>query len=146
MMNEAIVEKVKALIAAPSCYAGLKKIAEEYIAALGSDREKEAGRKLVAELEADVLSIDDVLAFFESDAGEKTFGAEQAAAYAAHAREVKAKGGKWCAGKRDSGQKRGALLKHSNHFMKRENIREAGTLSFLFYLMMEMSFRFLFGT
>ena len=62
MMNEAIVEKVKALIAAPSCYAGLKKIAEEYIAALGSDREKEAGRKLVAELEADVLSIDDVLA------------------------------------------------------------------------------------
>ena len=89
-MNEAIVEKVKALIAAPSCYAGLKKIAEEYIAALGSDREKEAGRKLVAELE------DDVLAFFESDAGEKTFGAKQAAAYAAHAREVKAKGGKWC--------------------------------------------------
>ncbi len=75
MMNEAIVEKVKALIAAPSCYAGLKKIAEEYIAALGSDREKDAGRKLVAELEADVLSIDDVLAFFESDAGEKTFGA-----------------------------------------------------------------------
>lgn len=50
----------------------------------------------MAELEADVLSIDDVLAFFESDAGEKTFGAEQAAAYAAHAREVKAKGGKWC--------------------------------------------------
>lgn len=96
MMNEAIVEKVKALIAAPSCYAGLKKIAEEYIAALGSDREKEAGRKLVAELEADVQTIDDVLAFFESDAGEKTFGAEQAAAYAAHAREVKAKGGKWC--------------------------------------------------
>jgi hypothetical protein len=96
MMNEAIVEKVKALIAAPSCYAGLKKIAEEYIAALGSDQEKEAGRKLVAELEADVLSIDDVLAFFESDAGEKTFGVKQAAAYAAHAREVKAKGGKWC--------------------------------------------------
>ncbi|MFR6110437.1 MAG: hypothetical protein ACLUIQ_02775 [Dialister invisus] len=63
MMNEAIVEKVKALIAAPSCYAGLKKIAEEYIAALGSDREKEAGRKLVAELEADVQTIDDVLAF-----------------------------------------------------------------------------------
>lgn len=29
--------------------------------------------------------------------------------------------------------------------MKRENIREAGTL-FLFYLIMEMSFRFLFGT
>lgn len=96
MMNEAIVEKVKALIAAPSCYSGLKKIAEEYIAALGSDREKEAGRKLVAELEADVQTIDDVLAFFESDAGEKTFGAKQAAAYAAHAREVKAKGGKWC--------------------------------------------------
>ena len=96
-MNEAIVEKVKALIAAPSCYAGLKKIAEEYIAALGGDREKEAGRKLVAELEADVLSIDDyVVSFFESYAWEKTFGAKQAAAYAAHAREVKAKGGKWC--------------------------------------------------
>lgn len=70
-MNEAIVEKVKALIAAPSCYAGLKKIAEEYIAALGSDREKDAGRKLVAELEADVLSIDDVLAFLNRMQGKK---------------------------------------------------------------------------
>ena len=36
-----------------------------------------------------------------------------------------------CAGKRDSGQERGALLKYSNRFMKRENIREAGTLSFV---------------
>lgn len=70
-MNEAIVEKVKALIAAPSCYAGLKKIAEEYIAALGSDREKEAGRKLVAELEADVQTIDDVLAFLNRMQGKK---------------------------------------------------------------------------
>ena len=150
MMNEAIVEKVKALITAPSCYAGLKKIAEEYIAALGSDREKEAGRKLVAELEADVLSIDDVLAFLNRMQGKNIWrgtggglcgtrpGSES------EGRQV-VRLSCLCAGKRDSGQERGALLKHSNHFMKRENIREAGTL-FLFHLMMEISFLFLFGT
>lgn len=151
-MNEAIVEKVKELITAPSCYAGLKKIAEEYIAALGSDREKEAGRKLVAELEADVLPIDDVLAFFESDAGEKNIWRETGGGLCGTRPGSEGQGRQvvrlscLCAGKRNSGQERGALLKHSNHFMKRENIREAGTLSFLFHLMMEMSFRFLFGT
>ena len=123
-MNEAIVEKVKALIAAPSCYAGLKKIAEEYIAALGSDREKEAGRKLVAELEADVLSIDDVLAFFESDAGEKNIWRGTGGGLCGTCPGSESEGRQvvrlscLCAGKRDSGQERGALLKHSNHFMK----------------------------
>lgn len=137
-MNEAIVEKVKALIAAPSCYAGLKKIAEEYIAALGSDREKEAGRKLVAELEADVLSIDDVLAFFESDAGKKNIWREAGSSLCGTCPGSEGEGRQvvrlpcLCAGKRDSGQERGALLKYSNCFIKRENIREAGTLSFCF--------------
>ena len=137
-MNEAIVEKVKALITAPSCYAGLKKIAEEYIAALGGDREKEAGRKLVAELEADVLSIDDVLAFFESDAGEKNIWRGTGGVLCGTCpgsegeRRQVVRLSCLCAGKRDSGQERGALLKYSNRFMKRENIREAGTLSFCF--------------
>lgn len=136
-MNEAIVEKVKALIAAPSCYAGLKKIAEEYIAALGSDREKEAGRKLVAELEADVLSIDDVLAFLNRMQG-KNIWREAGSSLCGTCPGSEGEGRQvvrlscLCTGKRDSGQKRGALLKHSNYFMKRENIREAGTLSFCF--------------
>lgn len=136
-MNEAIVEKVKALIAAPSCYAGLKKIAEEYIAALGSDREKEAGRKLVAELEADVLSIDDVLAFLNRMQG-KNIWREAGGGLCGTCPGSEGEGRQvvrlpcLCAGKRDSGQERGALLKHSNYFIKRENIREAGTLSFCF--------------
>ena len=36
------------------------------------------------------------LAFFESEMGTKIFGAEKAKALAAHARDVIAKGGKWC--------------------------------------------------
>lgn len=95
-MKEEMIQKVKALIEAPSCYAGLKEVAEAYIAAIGSDGEKDAARKLAAELEADIQTIDEVLAFFKSDAGTQFFGAETAAALAKHAEEVKAKGGKWC--------------------------------------------------
>jgi hypothetical protein len=96
MTKEQIIEKVKELINAPSCYAGLKAVAEDWLKAVGTADEKAASAKLVAELEADVQTIDSVLGFFESDAAREKFGAETAANYAAHFKEVKAAGGKWC--------------------------------------------------
>lgn len=95
-MKEEMIAQVKALVEAPSCYEGLKELGQEWLKAVGSDKEKELTEKFMEELEADVLSIDDVLAFFESEAGEKMFGAETVAAWAEHAREVKANSGKWC--------------------------------------------------
>lgn len=96
MDKKEIIEKVKAVVAAPSCCAELKAAGTKFLAVVGQKEEKEAARQLIAELEADVMSIDAVLGFFTSKAGQDFFGKEQAAALAAHAREVKANGGKFC--------------------------------------------------
>ena len=96
MTKAEIVEKVKDLVAAPSCYGPLKALAEEWLKAQGTAAEKEMSRKLVAELEADVQTAEDSLHFFASETGRKIFGAEAAAKMAAHFKELAASGGKWC--------------------------------------------------
>ena len=96
MTKAEIKGKVNDLINAPSCYAGLKSLAEEWLATEGTPGERAVSERLIAELEADVQPIGEVLAFFESDDGKKAFGAEMAGQIAAHAKEVIAAGGKWC--------------------------------------------------
>jgi len=91
-----VTEKVNAVIAAPSCCSELKEVAMEWLQAAGSDHEEAATRALVHELEEDVNTIDDTLAFFESPAAAAAFGAETAKGMAAQAREHKAGGGKYC--------------------------------------------------
>ena len=75
MTKADIIQQVKNLIAAPSCYAGLKEKAEAYLAA----QNPETAAALVNELKADVQSIDEV--------------AEQ---LLQKAKEVKANGGDTC--------------------------------------------------
>ena len=96
MTKAEIIEKVKDLTNAPSCYGPLKTLAEEWLEAVGTAGEKEMSRKLVAELEADVQTAEDSLHFFASETGRKIFGAEAAAQMAAHFKELIASGGKWC--------------------------------------------------
>ena len=96
MHKQTVKEKLQAIVAAPSCCAELKALGEEWLAAFGTDREKAASQKLIAELQTDVLEVDQVLAFFASPEGQKLFGAEKAAEMAQHMREVKAAGGKYC--------------------------------------------------
>lgn len=96
MTKAEIVEKVKDLTNAPSCYALLKALAEEWLKAQGTAEEKEMSAKLVAELEADVQTAEDSLHFFESETGKKIVGEEFAAQMAAHFKELIAAGGKWC--------------------------------------------------
>ena len=91
-----IVEKVKEVLAAPSCCPELKAAAQTYLDVLGTPDEKEAGKLLVAELEEDVQDIDSVLAFFSSDDGKAYFGAEKATEMAEAAKKVKEAGGKTC--------------------------------------------------
>ena len=96
MTKEALLKHVDAVIAAPSCYAGLKKKAEAYRAAVGKADEKNAAKALLAELKEDVQSIDAVIPFFASDKAKEIFGADTAASLLAQANEVKAKGGDTC--------------------------------------------------
>lgn len=99
-MTEAIKtltqENVNNLLAAPSCCAELKAAAQAWLDALGSSREAEMTRALIAELEEDIMPIDGLIAFADSEAGAKVFGADKAKGIAAHARERKATGAKYC--------------------------------------------------
>ena len=91
-----IVEKVKEVLAASSCCPELKAAAQTYLDVLDTPDEKEAGKLLVAELEEDVQSIDDTLAFVSSDEGKAILGEVTAASMVEIAKKVKSVGGKIC--------------------------------------------------
>ena len=63
MAKSEVLVKVKELIAAPTCCAELKTVAQEYLAEVGTANEKVAGKKLITELEEDVETIDELMAF-----------------------------------------------------------------------------------
>ncbi|MBR3149890.1 MAG: molecular chaperone Hsp90, partial [Eubacterium sp.] len=60
-------EMAQAVIDAVSACEELKTAAKNYIDAIGTEAETEAGRMLVDEAEEDISSIDNTIAFFESD-------------------------------------------------------------------------------
>ena len=91
-----VKEQTAALIAAPSCSAEAKAAAEKWLAAVGTAEEAEATKAYVAELEADIMLIDGLIAFAGSDAGVGVFGAELAKNILAHAEEIKAAGAEYC--------------------------------------------------
>ena len=96
MNKNELIRTVEDLIAAPSCCQELKDAGRKWLSAIGTAEEKSAGAALLAEVKEDVCTLDQTIPFFESDAAAQYFGAEQAKAMAAHARELKASGEKWC--------------------------------------------------
>lgn len=95
-VQEYVVEKTKELTAAHSCCREAREEAGKWLQALGTAGEKAETAAYIKELEEDITPIDGLIAFAESDAGKKIFGAENAAKMAAHAREIKAAGAKYC--------------------------------------------------
>lgn len=89
-----VEEQTKALINAPTVAAECKAAAEAWLA---SDKGAEANKAYIAELEADIIPVDGLIAFAESDAGAQVFGgAEAAKGVAQHGRDIKAAGAKYC--------------------------------------------------
>ena len=94
---DCVVEKTNDLINAASCSQEAKDAANAWLAAVGTDKEAEATKAYIAELEEDIMPVDGLIAFAESEMGAKVFGGEDAAkGVAAHGREIKAAGGKYC--------------------------------------------------
>ena len=91
-----VKEKTAALIAAHSCSAEAKAAAEKWLAAVGTAEEAEATKAYIAELEADIMPIDGLIAFAESDMGAKVFGADGVKNVLIHAKERKEAGEKYC--------------------------------------------------
>lgn len=91
-----VVAKTKELMAAVSCSQEAKDAAQAWLDALGTPREAEETKQYLQELEQDIMPIDALIAFTQSEAGVQLFGPEQAKAMAAHAQEIKAAGAKFC--------------------------------------------------
>ena len=95
MDKQALIEKIKAMAAAPSCCPELTAAVQVYFDALGTDKEKVAAQNLIAEIEGDITTIDNLVAFAHSDRAKEIFGEGQKG-FAAHADELKASGAKYC--------------------------------------------------
>lgn len=100
MMNKEVlnyvVDKTHELMKAPSCCSEAKAAAQAWLDALGTEQEAKETEKYIAELEADIGPIDDLIDFAESAHGIQVLGAEMAKRIGVHAREIKAGGAKYC--------------------------------------------------
>ena len=79
-----VVEKTKELMAAPSCCQEAKDAAQAWLDAVGTENEAEETKKYIAELEEDIMTLDGLIAFAESEMGAQVFGVEKAKEVAAH--------------------------------------------------------------
>lgn len=95
-MGKTIQELTADLLAAPSACKEIKEAAQNYLDAVGKEGEAEAAKAYVAELEADIMPIDGLIAFAESDMGAKVFGADGVKNVLIHAEERKEAGEKYC--------------------------------------------------
>ena len=95
-MAKTIQELTADLLAAPSACKEIKEAAQNYLDAVGKEGEAEAAKAYVAELEADIMPIDGLIAFAESDMGAKVFGADGVKNVLIHAKERKEAGEKYC--------------------------------------------------
>lgn len=90
-----IIENTKKLLDT-HCYEGLRTAANEWLESVGTNKEKEASKKYVEVLQDSIVDIDTVIKLFDSDRGREKFGEKMANEIASHAKEIKAKGAKWC--------------------------------------------------
>lgn len=95
-MAKTIRELTEDLLAAPSACKEIKDAAQNYLNAVGTEKESEVSKAYVDELEADIMPIDGLIAFAESDMGAKVFGEEGAKNILIHAKDRKATGEKYC--------------------------------------------------
>lgn len=88
-------EKTHELMNAFSCCAEAKAAAQSWLDAIGTENEASETKNYIEELEADLMPIDTLINFAESEAGAQVFG-ENAPNVASHAKEIKSAGAKYC--------------------------------------------------
>lgn len=88
---EKAIEKTRVLLS-NWCCDELKEAAQTWIDSIGTDKEKEAGKKYVLELQDSIVTVDGVLAFLPTDEAKAKFGEETASKFYEHAKELKTQG------------------------------------------------------
>ena len=91
-----IQEKTQELIQAESCCAEVKTAARVWLEAIGTENEETETERYINELKADIMPIDQLIVFADSEAGIKCFGKDTAKNIANHAEKIKAAGARFC--------------------------------------------------
>jgi hypothetical protein len=91
-----VVDKTRELMSAPSCSSEAKAAAQAWLDAIGTENEAAETKKYIDELEADILPIDALIGFAESEHGIQIFGVDVAGNFAAHGKEIKSEGAEYC--------------------------------------------------
>ncbi len=91
-----LAAKIEQLKAAPEACADLKAACAKWLEARGTADEKAASAALLAEIEADITTIDGLIAFAGSERGASILGAEKAKTLTDLAKKAKADGAKYC--------------------------------------------------
>ena len=91
-----ITKLTEELLAVPHCCQELKDAASTWLSSVGKKEENDAAKAYVAELEEDVMPVDDTIEFFKSEAAVNHFGAHTAAQLLNSLIEHKKNGGKYC--------------------------------------------------
>ena len=92
-MIDAATKTTKDLLAAASTNAALKKEAQAWLDAADKDAATPA---YIEALKNGVSTIDELVGFASSDTAVQVFGAEGAKNFLAHAKDIQAKGAKYC--------------------------------------------------
>lgn len=90
------VEKTHELMSAPSCSDEAEAAAKSWLDAIGTEKEAAETKKYLDELEADLMPLDSLISFAESEIGGQVFGADTAKDIADHARKIKSAGADYC--------------------------------------------------
>ena len=91
-----VKEQTHVLMQAETCCKELQDAAQAWLDALGSAQEEEQSKKYLKELQEDIMPIETLIMFADSDAGANLFGTDAAKNIAAHAREIQAQGARYC--------------------------------------------------
>lgn len=89
------IERTKVLLS-DWCCNELKQAAQAWLDSIGTDKEKEAGEKYVAELQDSIVSVEGMLAFLPTEEAKTKFGEETANKFYEHAKDLNAQGIKNC--------------------------------------------------
>ena len=96
MIHTQVKELVQALLDAPTSNPTLKEFAQSWINAEGKPEQEELTKQLVSVAEQNIALIHETIGFAGSELAVQILGEEGAANLLQHAKDIKAKGAKFC--------------------------------------------------
>ena len=92
---EKVIERTKVLLS-DWCCDELREAAQAWLDSIGTDKEKDAAKRYVLELQDSIVTVEGMLAFLPTDEAKAKFGEETANHFYEHAKELKAQGAANC--------------------------------------------------